>query len=178
MNGLLQDESVRQGIMDFIKGLTDIATRSLNMVSAIAEKMPLISKVTGAVGKFLDGVQSAIDSVASAIQSAIDKFNSWKVSSAERRANLENTYPGQITYGKKAVGMPYVPQDDDPVLLHKGERVLTAQENRQYKNGGSNVSIPKLADTIVVREEADITKIANKLVQKINQNKMVYGGAY
>ena len=31
---------------------------------------------------------------------------------------------------------------------------------------------------LTVREEADITKIANKLVQKINQNKMVYGGAY
>ena len=63
-------------------------------------------------------------------------------------------------------------------ILHKGERVLTAQQNRQYNQGGSNVSIPKLADTIVVREDADITKIANALVKKLNESKLVYGGAY
>lgn len=179
INALLQDESIRQGILDFIKGLTDIATRSLNMVSAIAEKMPLIAKVTTAVNNFLDKVQGAIDSIAGAIQSAIDKFNTWKSNSAERRANLENTYNGKITYGtKKAVGMPYVPKDDYPVLLHKGERVLTAQQNRQYNQGGSNVSIPKLADTIIVREDADIDKIARALVKKLKTNTISYGGVF
>ena len=149
------------------------------MVSAIAEKMPLIAKVTTAVNNFLDKVQGAIDSIAGAIQSAIDKFNTWKSNSAERRANLENTYNGKITYGpKQAVGLPYVPKDDYPVLLHKGERALTAQLNRQYNQGGSNVSIPKLADTIVVREDADIDRIANALGKKLRTNVVGYGGVF
>ena len=74
--------------------------------------------------------------------------------------------------------MPYVPKDDYPVLLHKGERVLTAQQNRQYNQGGSNISIAKISDTIVVREDADITKIANALVKKLSESKVAFGGAY
>ena len=33
----------------------------------------------------------------------------------------------------------------------------------------TSISIAKLADTIVVREEADINKIANAIVQKIEK---------
>ncbi len=46
---------------------------------------------------------------------------------------------------------------------------LTKQEANQYrsrKNGG-NINIAKLADTIVIREEADIEKVTSKLVSSI-----------
>ena len=57
------------------------------------------------------------------------------------------------------------------------EKVLTKQEANRYEKG-TNTGVNITINGLTVREEADITKIANKLVQKINQNKMVYGGAY
>lgn len=183
INGILQDESVRQGILDFIKGLTDIATSSLDMVSAIAEKMPLIAQVTTAVDGFLSGVRGVIDHIAGVLQSAQQEFSN-RLSILKQNAGRGLTGDGKVTPSKpsgtkkSAVGMPYVPKDDYPVLLHKGERVLTAQQNRQYNQGSSNVSIPKLADTIIVREDADIDKIARALVKKIKTNAISYGGVF
>lgn len=75
---------------------------------------------------------------------------------------------GGKTDGKHATGLSYVPYNGYIAELHEGERVLTAQQNRSMANGFGGLSIAKLADTIVVREEADIDKIANALARKIN----------
>ncbi|MCB2300935.1 hypothetical protein [Clostridium tagluense] len=65
-----------------------------------------------------------------------------------------------------AFGLARVPYDNYPALLHQGERVLTKQEANS-SSGFGGVSIAKLADTIVVREEADIDRISNALVNKL-----------
>lgn len=182
INGILQDEEVRQGILDFIKGLTDIATSSLDMVSAIAEKMPLIAQVTTAVDGFLSDVRGVIDHIAGVLQSAQQEFsNRLSILQANAGSGLKgNSSKGKNKTKKEgnAKGLPYVPYDGYETILHKGERVLTAQQNRQYNQGGSNVSIPKLADTIIVREDADIDKIARALVKKLKTNTISYGGVF
>lgn len=68
-----------------------------------------------------------------------------------------------------AFGLNYVPYNDYQTRLHEGEMVLTKQEANQYRSGqnGGNISIDKLADTIVIREEADIEKVTSKLVASI-----------
>ena len=58
------------------------------------------------------------------------------------------------------------------------ERVLTRTEADRYDRGLGNQGINITINGLTVREEADITKIANELVRKITQNKMVYGGTY
>ncbi len=40
-----------------------------------------------------------------------------------------------------ADGLPYVPYDNYVARLHKGERVLTAQENKAYASGGGGITI-------------------------------------
>jgi len=75
---------------------------------------------------------------------------------------------GGKTDGSHATGLSYVPYNGYVAELHEGERVLTAQQNRSMGNGFGGVSIAKLADTIVVREQADIDRIANALARKIS----------
>ena len=182
MDKLLQDENVRQGILDFIDGLTEVATNSLNMVKTITEKMPTIADTVKAVASFVSTVQGVVDKVASGIQKALSLLTSGEFGQTretKQNAIKQSTAKGSGRKGEGfAKGLPYVPVDGFPAILHKGERVLTAQQNRQYNQGGSNVSIAKISDTIVVREDADITKIANALVKKLTESKVVFGGAY
>ncbi len=74
--------------------------------------------------------------------------------------------PGLPTTGDGfAYGLNYVPYDGFPAVLHQGERVLTAAEAR--KDSGANISIGKLAETVIVREEADIDKIAEAFARNL-----------
>lgn len=84
-------------------------------------------------------------------------------------AHDSGTNPDINSLFGNAFGLNYVPYNDYPARLHEGEMVLTKQEANQYRSGksGGNISIAKLADTIVIREEADIEKVTSKLVSSI-----------
>ena len=71
------------------------------------------------------------------------------------------------------------------VDLPKGSRVYPHDKSVQKayndgaKRGGGrnvNITIPKLADSIIVREDADIDKIVNKLADKLEKVSMNIGG--
>lgn len=63
-----------------------------------------------------------------------------------------------------AYGLDRVPYDGFPALLHEGERVLTASEARQTEGGG--VSVKVSVGQMVVREEADVQKVAEALLEE------------
>ena len=98
----------------------------------------------------------------------ISGTNQWYFANNPNMANY-------VTNGKlnsvsgKAFGLPYVPYDNYPALLHQGERVLTASEARGYQNT-PNVNI---SGNFTVREEADIGKIAKAFVHEIMLANMV-----
>ena len=70
-------------------------------------------------------------------------------------------------------GLDSVPYDGYVARLHRGEEVLNAQEAKVRREGGGSggstggVSIAKLADQIIVREDADIEKFAYQLAKYI-----------
>ena len=64
-----------------------------------------------------------------------------------------------------AYGLDRVPYDNFPALLHEGERVLTASQARAA-DAGVGIHVAKVADTVVVREDADIERIAREIVRQ------------
>ncbi len=65
-----------------------------------------------------------------------------------------------------AFGLERVPYDNYPALLHQGEKVLTAQQVRQQKN---IPSVTVTGNQFVIREEADITKVAKAFVAEMQK---------
>lgn len=71
--------------------------------------------------------------------------------------------------GSHASGLDYVPFDGYIAKLHKGERVQTASQN-PYNGGKSSSSsgVVVQMNGTVIREEADIHKLASAIVQKLD----------
>ncbi len=114
-----------------------------------------------------DGLKSVWEGIVSWVSEKVswlaDKLAFW-------RSGKSQMSEGDDIDGSHATGLSYVPYDGYVAELHEGERVLTADEARGYGQEGG-VNIAKLADTIIVREEADIDKIATALHRKIQREK-------
>ena len=58
------------------------------------------------------------------------------------------------------------------VRVHEGERILTKLDADKQDRGATGIHIDKLADTVVIREEADIEKLAYQLYLNLEKRVM------
>ena len=79
--------------------------------------------------------------------------------------NFNSGYTKHRSGHQRAMGIDYVPYDNFPALLHEGEKVLTAGEARQEKNGVGGIQI--VMNGTVIREEADVQRVAQELLNKL-----------
>lgn len=132
-------------------------------------------------------VQGAFDSLGGAISTAYGyvkdfigflgsvKLPDWVTNGVSAGVSfVGNMFGGGGKGGKKShySGLDSVPYDGYSARLHKGERVLTARENKEYSEGkGSNGSggVVITGNSFTVREEADIEKVAYKLAKLIER---------
>lgn len=87
----------------------------------------------------------------------------WRLSGRTKGRHVTN-------WNARAIGIDYVPYDNFPALLHEGEKVLTAGEARQEKNGVSGIQI--VMNGTVIREEADVQRIAQEMLNKLEEANM------
>ena len=117
------------------------------------------------LGDMLETVKGAIDAVRDAWSRAMNFIKNNPIT-----AKINKIFGGDDGGGgRHASGLARVPYDNYKARLHQGETVLSRREADEYRNGGMNKGIvfSKLADTIIVREEADIDKIINGINRKV-----------
>ena len=169
----------------------------------IASKSPEISNIIKGLGSIWDTVWSTVgplletawDIVKPILSWLIDKLSElsdfiqkvgdwWKDMVDKIKNNPIVAKVSQVwdkatgkSEGRNAFGSGRIARDGTLRTLHEGEKVLTKQEANRYEKG-ANAGVNITINGLTVREESDINKIASQLLKKINENKIVYGGAY
>lgn len=78
---------------------------------------------------------------------------------------------------RNAFGSGRIARNDELRRLHQGEKILTRREADNYEKGlGQSSSVVVHVNGLTVREEADVDRIANAFVRKLNQGRIVVGG--
>jgi len=149
-------DTIKQAASDLWVTLKNAFAKGVNWVIGHLNKMiDAMNKVLGHVGITIPQIpEVALDY--SVQQRNMEEFR--------QKRNLDID-------GSHYNGLDYVPYDGYVARLHKGERVLTAQENREYSGGSSSNGKPFVINiaNMNVREEADIDRIAASLARELRR---------
>ncbi|MGE7843879.1 phage tail protein [Lysinibacillus sp. NPDC093712] len=155
-------------ILTGVKNALDIFTEALSGVQGWFESL------SGWISTVYDNIKDFVGFISSV------KMPDWLSEGINSTVSFVGNMIGGDKGGKKShySGLDSVPYDGYSARLHKGERVLTAQENKEYSqsNGGSSASgVVITGNNFTVREDADIEKIAYSLAKLIERQAMQVG---
>lgn len=153
-----------KGVWESIK--TIISSVLKIIVKAFEKAWPVITRVIEAAWNVISPIFSAmakgLEIVAKGVKWVADKFDA---------SPTEVKVTGKAKAKGHAAGLSYVPYDNYPALLHRGETVLPRRDADHYRAGSSGVgAVTITGNTFHVREEADIDKIVNALAAKLRQS--------
>lgn len=150
-------ESIISNIISYISGmLGDMVSAGYDFISSLSEGMQnMFAEIATAVsGWITDNIVDPIANMGTdlynagvnllnefwdGLESIWDSISSWwdGLSFSKKKAEVEVDTNGAKGY---ATGLNYVPFDNFPALLHRGEAVLTAAEAKLWRSGGYNTT--------------------------------------
>ena len=154
MAGLSILGSLISGIIEAIPELATAATKAIVELATYLISAENLEKIISLGGELINALsegienvveelvsvgEKVVESIKSGIKSAwsglVSWFNGlWDSLFGNRTVDVDvNTSEGAPS--SRANGLSYVPYDGYYALLHEGERVLTAEENKAYNNG-------------------------------------------
>lgn len=140
----------------------EVNTRALFMVRGLINNAP----------QLIEEMRQSLSALPiSATVQALIRVNPV-LSGIQNIGNMVMQAAGNFFHGSHADGLPYVPFDGYVAQLHRGERVLTAAENRNYDNGGDNaggVVFQPGAVVIYAGAGANGVQIADDFERRIGQ---------
>ena len=159
-------QSVWKTVGVLLQGAWDICEPILSTL------LNALSKVSGAVEGICSWWNKMTELLKTPIEATVNvvkKGASWVSDKLDKLG---------LSEGRNAFGSGRIARDGTVRTLHEGEKILTKQEANRYDKGQNANSINVVVNGLTVREESDINKIASQLLKKINESKIVYGGAY
>lgn len=156
--------SVLQTAWSIIQPILSIIGNTLKIIWGIfrtvwPDIVAVVSAAWSALKPIFDALAKGLGLIAKGVRWVAEKFNA-----SPREVTVASS---AATVKGHAAGLRYVPYDNYPALLHRGEAVLPRREADKYRAGAGSVTVAKLADTIIVREEADIDRIVKTLERKL-----------
>lgn len=173
-------EAAWTAIQTLVKGLYDnlpeIGNAALQMIDTLVQGLQDLFWKLWDVG--VGVVQSIVDGISSVWNDIVSWFNGlWDGLFGNRTANVtvNKKVTGSGVNGSHASGLSYVPFDGYIAELHKGERVLTADEARGYNNRSNNSGYDERPIKIVVQSVLD-GKVIGETAYNYNRRKARAGG--
>ena len=137
----------------------------------------VVEKTSKFIKPLIDGIGSAVSGISGAVSSGLG----WIASKVGKNATGTKYWRGGLSVvGEHGPELVQMPSGSKVYTNTETNSILNSNKQRQSTNTGttvdSSITIAKIADTIVVREESDIDKIANAIVSKIQQRRVAFGG--
>ena len=139
------------------------------VLDMVAELISHAGDFLGVGPRFIEKLIEGIFLQEGSFISRIGEWISGIISSLVSTAIAGASKPGGSNrggVGRHATGLDYVPYDEYRAVLHKGERVLTAAENKRYSEGDSGpsrvVNVTVNAPHIGPAEEQHLIDIINR----------------
>lgn len=143
-------ESGIQVTLSLIEGLAEGFTAIVAEVGTwVSENIitPLNDAISAAVDVGKKVVDNIKEGISNAWNSLVTWFNNiWNNLFGNRKVNVDVNTNSNGT--GKAIGMEYVPYNDFPAKLHKGEAVLTAREADEWRKGRTGGGVINLTQNI------------------------------
>ena len=141
-----------------------------NALESLSDALSIVAGWFETIGGWAETAKGYISQFADYISGI--KLPDWVTSGISTVVKTVGNFIGAEGDGKFAShyhGLSNVPYDGYSARLHKGERVLTAQENKEYSEGGRVVSPVINIAHMEVRKDSDIEAVAYKLAKYIER---------
>lgn len=163
-----------QGITDIVQGIVDFVVNIANgdWQTAWDSLESVVVGVFEGMSAVIEGVVGLIQGIIGAVGGAASKVAEFVTGSKGKSAVGHNAAGDTNWRG----GWTTVNEKGGEIMnLPSGTQIIPHDASRNTPVGGG-ISIAKLADSIVVREDADIEKIGDAIVRKIRQAQTNRGG--
>lgn len=158
---------------------TTIATKAQWLFNAALSANPIgiVILALGALGLAIYEVVKHWQDICEWIEKAWNWLTKWNSTPADNKSATVSYVDAKVgPIGKNALGTSYWKGGLTWVGEHGPELLDIPSGSKVYNNNesngmlGRNITIPKLADTIIVREDTDIDRIATAITQKLLQH--------
>lgn len=167
--------AIKTAISTIVSAIKSVVVEKWNAIKyAVKSVMDAIKNTAiNAFNTVKGKISGVISEIKSAWQGLKDKITNNPIVATVKKvteslSNAEN--------GNHAAGLRRVPYNNYLANLHQGEAILPRRDADKWRQGKGKSDTPQISITMngtIIREEADLDRFAEKLVRKLNQQKII-----